>query len=193
MNKENINIALKTLKLLKKKSWGEIRLEEIIKNSKKHKQSIKTKNDLLKNINRYVDYLLKKETSSIEKSSTKDMLFEVIMARFDVLQKYRNSFLTLFESFKSKPQKSIILLPSFLESMFLTATLANIEIKGIKGSLKIKGIFIIYIATYLEWIKDTSKSLEKTMTALDKYLNKAIEHKLLQKIKDNKKTNIFKS
>ena len=173
MNKENINIALKTLKLLKKKSWGEIRLEEIIKNSKKHKQSIKTKNDLLKNINRYVDYLLKKETSSIEKSSTKDMLFEVIMARFDVLQKYRNSFLTLFESFKSKPQKSIILLPSFLESMFLTATLANIEIKGIKGSLTIKGIFIIYIATYLEWMNDTSKSLEKTMTTLDQYLNKA--------------------
>ena len=172
MNKENIYFALKTLKLLKKKSWGEIKLEEIIKNSNKHKQSIKTKNDLLKNINKYVDYLLKKETSSLEKSSTKDMLFEVIMARFDILQKYRNSFLTLFESFKSKPQKSIILLPSFLESMFLTATLANIEIKGIKGSLTIKGIFIIYIATYLEWMNDTSKSLEKTMTALDKYLNK---------------------
>ena len=173
MNKENINIALKTLKLLKKKSWSEIRFEEITKNSKKYKQSIKTKNDLLKNINRYVDYLLKKETSSIEKSSTKDMLFEVIMARFDVLQKYRNSFLTLFESFKSKPQKSIILIPSFLESMFLTASLANIEIKGIKGSLTIKGIFIIYIATYLEWMNDTSKSLEKTMTTLDQYLNKA--------------------
>ena len=173
MNKENINIALKTLKLLKKKSWDEIRLEEIIKNSKKHKQSIRTKNDLLKNINRYVDYLLKKETSSIEKSSTKDMLFEVIMARFDVLQKYRDSFLTLFDSYKLKPQKSIILIPSFLESMFLTASLANIEIKGIKGSLTIKGIFIIYIATYLEWMNDNSKSLEKTMTTLDQYLNKA--------------------
>ena len=173
MNKENINIALKTLKLLKKKSWSEIRFEEIIINSKKHKKTIKTKNDLLKNINRYVDYLLKKETSSIEKSSTKDMLFEVIMSRFDVLQKYRNSFLTLFDSYKLKPQKSIILIPSFLESMFLTASLANIEIKGIKGSLTIKGIFIIYIATYLEWMNDTSKSLEKTMTTLDQYLNKA--------------------
>ena len=173
MNKENINIALKTLKLLKKKSWGEIRLEEIIINSKKHKKTNKTKNDLLKNINRYVDYLLKKETSSIEKSSTKDMLFEVIMSRFDVLQKYRNSFLTLFDSYKLKPQKSIILIPSFLESMFLTASLANIEIKGIKGSLTIKGIFIIYFATYLEWMNDTSKSLEKTMTTLDQYLNKA--------------------
>ena len=173
MNKENINIALKTLKLLKKKSWSEIRFEEIIINSKKHKKTIKTKNDLLSNINRYVDYLLKKETSSIEKSSTKDMLFEVIMSRFDVLQKYRDSFLTLFDSYKLKPQKSIILIPSFLESMFLTASLANIEIKGIKGSLTIKGIFIIYIATYLEWMNDTSKSLEKTMTTLDQYLNKA--------------------
>ena len=173
MNKENINIALKTLKLLKKKSWSEISLKEIIRNSKKHKNLIKTKNDLLKNINRYVDYLLKKETSFIEKSSTKDMLFEVIMARFDVLQKYRNSFLTLFDSYKLKPQKSIILIPSFLESMFLTASLANIEIKGIKGSLTIKGIFIIYIATYLEWMNDNSKSLEKTMTTLDQYLNKA--------------------
>ena len=172
MNKENINIAIKTLKLLKKKSWGEIRLEEIIKNSKKPKKLIKTKNDLLKNINRYVDYLLKKETSFIEKSSTKDMLFEIIMLRFDVLQKYRNSFLTLFDSYKYKPQKLIILIPSFLESMFLTASLANIEIKGIKGSLTIKGIFIIYIATYLEWINDTSKSLDKTMTTLDQYLNK---------------------
>ena len=95
------------------------------------------------------------------------------MTRFDVLQKYRNSFLTLSEFIKSKPQKSIILIPSFLESMFLTASLANIEIKGIKGSLTIKGIFIIYIATYLEWINDTSKSLEKTMTVLDQYLNKA--------------------
>jgi len=173
MNKENINIALKTLKLLKKKSWGEIRLEEIIKNSKKNSKSIKTKNDLLKNINRYVDYLLKKETSFLEKSSSRDMLFEVIMARFDVLQKYRNSFIKLFKSFKSNPQKSIMLIPSFLESMFLTASLANIEIKGIKGSLTIKGIFIIYIATYLEWMNDTSKSLEKTMTTLDQYLNKA--------------------
>ena len=174
MNKENISIALKTLKLLKKKSWSEIRLEEITRNLKTYKRSIKTKNDLLRNINRYVDYLLKKETSYIEKSSTKDMLFEVIMARFDVLQKYRKSFISLFESLnKLKPQKSLILIPSFLESMFLTASLANIDIKGVKGSLIIKSIFIIYIATYLEWMNDTSKSLEKTMTTLDQYLSKA--------------------
>lgn len=34
---------------------------------------------------------------------------------------------------------------------------------------------------------------EKNYAEADKYLNKAIEQKLLQRIKDNKKTNIFKS
>ena len=55
--------------------------------------------------------------------------------------------------------------------MVLTASLANLKIDGIKGSLTIKGIFIIYGVTDLEWVNDNSKSLEKTMTALDKYLN----------------------
>ena len=171
MNKDKIKIAQSTLNLLKKKSWDEIKLNEILKGLKKARSSIETKNDLLKNINRYVDFLLKKNSSSIEKSSPKDMLFEVIMKRFDVLQKNRKSFIMLHESFKLSPQKTLVLLPSFLESMFLTASLADIEIKGIKGSLKIKSIFIIYFLAYLEWAKDTSASLEKTMTVLDKYLD----------------------
>ena len=100
------------------------------------------------------------------------MLFELIMLRFDILQKHRESFFKLFDFYKSRPQKSLVLIPSFLESMFLVASIANIEINGIKGSLKIKGIFIIYVATYFEWINDDSESLDKTMTALDKNLDK---------------------
>ena len=100
------------------------------------------------------------------------MLFELIMLRVDILQKHRESFFKLFDFYKSRPQKSLVLIPSFLESMFLVASIANIEINGIKGSLKIKGIFIIYVATYFEWINDDSESLDKTMTALDKNLDK---------------------
>ena len=78
----------------------------------------------------------------------------------------------LFNYYKAKPQKSLVLIPSFLESMFLIASIADIEINGMKGSLKIKGIFIIYVATYFEWLNDKSESLDKTMTALDKNLDK---------------------
>ena len=72
-------------------------------------------------------------------------------------------------------QKIIILLAPFLESMILMASLADIRIKGLNGQLIIKGIFIIYIATFYVWLNDDSESLEKTMTALDNYLEKAIK------------------
>ena len=175
MKKNDIIIAQITLNLLKKKIWKEIKFEEIIKPGNKTNNSFKSKNDLIKNINRYVDHLLIKETKLIERSTTKDTLFEIIMIRFDILQKYRNSFLRLYDSFKKTPQKSLIFIPSLFESMLLVANLANIKVSGIKGSLIIKGIFIIYIITFLSWINDSSKTLEKTMTALDEYLNQVFK------------------
>ena len=101
------------------------------------------------------------------------MLFEVIMMRFDILQQNRKSFLMLFDSFKKQPQQTIKFIPSFLESMILIAKIANIEIKGIKGNFMIKGIFLIYIGAYFNWLNDKSVSLEKTMNSLDDYLNQA--------------------
>ena len=101
MNKYSIDIAKKTLLLLKKKSWEEISLDEVLRKIKNQNKEIKSKTDLLKNINSYVDYNLKNEVSSIEKSDPKDMLFEVIMARFDILQQNRQSFIEIYNGFKN--------------------------------------------------------------------------------------------
>jgi ubiquinone biosynthesis protein COQ9 len=49
----------------------------------------------------------------------------------------------------------------------------KISSTGIIGQMKIKGIFIIYISSFLVWIKDDSPSLEKTMKSLDNYLDQA--------------------
>ena len=49
---------------------------EILKSIDFKKINIKSKIDLLKNINRYVDHLIIRETKSIENSTSKDMLFE---------------------------------------------------------------------------------------------------------------------
>ena len=62
MNRNKIQIAKKTLMLLNKKKWDKIDLKEIINNSNNKSRIIKTKKDLLTNINRYIDYLLKKKT-----------------------------------------------------------------------------------------------------------------------------------
>ena len=50
---------------------------------------------------------------------------------------------------------------------------SNIETKGLIGTIKIKGLLIIYFSSFLTWIKDETSSLDKTMNALDNYLDKA--------------------
>ncbi len=168
MNKTRILIAKKTLKLLEKNSWEKISIDRVL--GKENKIKFNSKKELLSNINRYIDYQLKKNLSSMEVSSTKDMVFEVIMARFDILNSHRTSIKNLINFFTSNPQEFIKSLPSFVESIILTASLANIRVNGIKGAANIKILFLIYLITIYTWRMDESSALEKTMTNLDKYL-----------------------
>ncbi len=169
MQRIKISIAEKTLALLENKAWKDIKLNDIKGNNKN--LNFKKKIDLLININRYFDYLLKQNLTSLEKSSTKDMLFEVLMARLDILNLYRNSIKKIIKHFLSQPQDFILLLPSFAESILQVATLSDINVSGIKGIAKIKSIFILYFLIIYTWNTDETSSLEKTMTTLDKYLS----------------------
>ena len=169
MQKNKINIAKKTLKELENISLKNISIKKILNGEKNIKFS--NKNDLLININRYFDYLLKKNLINIENSSSKDMLFEVYMARLDILNLHRKSILNIIENLYTQPKLVITLLPSIVESIIVIATLSNIDVNGLKGIAKIKVLFILYLFIIFTWRGDESTSLEKTMTTLDKYLN----------------------
>tara|TARA_Y100000996_G_scaffold339507_1_gene276446 strand:+ start:91 stop:633 length:543 start_codon:yes stop_codon:yes gene_type:complete len=164
-------IAKDTLKKLYKQSWDKLTLDDVLDKKVKKQKIINTKNDLLKNINRYVDNSLIEKTKNIESSSTKDMLFEVLMARFDILQENRISFIKIFKALKKSPKKILKLFPSFLESMIVTAELAKFNVNGVKGAIRLKGLFLVYLITFYSWIDDNTFSLEKTMNALDKNLD----------------------
>ena len=98
-------IAENTLKKLHIKSWKKLTLDDVLDKSIKKQKFINRKIDLLNNLNRYVDNSLIEKTKNIESSTTKDMLFEVLMARFDILQKNRVSFLKIFEELKKSSKK----------------------------------------------------------------------------------------
>ena len=170
-------IAQQTLKLLKLRKWKSISIDNICKNlkisKKKIPKNIKSKNDLLKNINQYFDDCMMVEIKSLEKSSSRDMIFEIFMLRFDLLTNYRISVLKIFTIFKKNPNKFIILLPSFITSIEKIAKASNIKTANIIGRMKIKALLIIYFATFLTWAKDNNPSLDKTMTTLDNYLQRA--------------------
>ena len=173
MNDIEKKIAVDALKKLQKKSWEKLTLDDILDKKLKRQKIISTKNELLMFINRYVDDSLIKKTKNIESSSNKDMLFEVLMARFDILQENRISFIKIFEALKKSPKKILKLFPSFLESMIITAELAKFNVNGVKGTIRLKGLFLVYLITFYSWIDDNTVSLEKTMNALDKNLDKA--------------------
>ena len=166
-------IAQQTLNILKKKSWNTFSLEQTLKNVKVKKNYIKTKFDLLKTISKYVDYQLINKMKSLENSSSKDMLFEVLMARFDILEENRKAFLEVYKVLKKNPQQFIKLLPTFLESMIVTAELSKYKVNGLKGTIRLKGLMLVYFITFFQWMDDKDSSLEKTMTALDKNLDQA--------------------
>ena len=175
MKKDLIKIAETTLKILSKKNWNFLSLNDVKKKSKikDFDEKIKYKNFLLKNINNYFDYTLSFKVKKIEQSDQKDMIFEIFMMRFDILQQNRNAINSIFRVFKTKPHELIFLLPSLLNSMEIISKYVNISLYGILGQIKLKGLLIIYFSTFLIWIKDDSESLEKTMTALDRYLDQA--------------------
>ena len=166
-------IAQITLKKLVNKSWNKLSIDDVLEKKIKKQKYIKTKNDLLKNLNRYVDSILIEKTKYLENSSTKDMLFEVLMMRFDILQQNRLSFIKIYDALKKSPKKILKLFPSFLESMIITAELAKFNVNGVKGTIRLKGLFLVYLITFYSWIDDNTVSLEKTMNALDKNLDKA--------------------
>ncbi|MDC0057655.1 hypothetical protein OAJ21_00490 [Pelagibacteraceae bacterium] len=166
-------IAERTLKKLHIKSWNKLTIDDVLEKNTKKQNIFNTKNDLLKNLIRYVDNILVEKTKYIENSSTKDMIFEVVMARFDILQQNRVCFIKIFQELKKSPKKILKLLPSFLESMIVTAELAKFDVNGLRGSIRLKGLFIVYFTTFYSWVDDKTSSLEKTMNALDKNLDNA--------------------
>ena len=175
MNKDYKKIVETTLKILDKKAWNHITLKEVqIKSKvKKFNLLIKNKKNLLIYINNYFDYKVLSKVSSIETSNYKDMIFEVIMMRFDVLQENRKGVKSIFDSFKQKHKLLLFFLPLLLDSILIMLKSINLPIKGVLCQLKIKGIFFIYISIFFVWLNDETTALDKTMTALDQHLNQA--------------------
>ena len=90
-----------------------------------------------------------------------------------------------FKVFKNNPKTFIVLIYPFIESIEMMAKLSNIKTKGIVGNIKLKGLLVIYFSTFLTWVKDESPTLDKTMSVLDNYLEKAENVlKLLRKNND---------
>ncbi len=105
--------------------------------------------------------------------SSRDRLFDVLMERFEILNRNRMAHLSILNSFGWTSQSICPDLKILKSSMTRMANCAGIEVNGLVGFINITGLKIIYTWVTLVWCQDNSSDLGKTMAELDKTLGRA--------------------
>lgn len=103
----------------------------------------------------------------------RDRVFDVLMRRFDALQRYRPGVVRVIEDLPRDPLAAAAMLARTECSMALMLEAAGLASDGPRGVLRVKGLTAIYLATLRTWRRDDSPDMSATMAALDQNLRRA--------------------
>jgi len=107
-------------------------------------------------------------------SSARDRLFDVLMRRFDALRPYREGLAVVArEGGGVGIADAICGAQRMLRSLGWMLEAAGIGTGGWSGACRVKGLAVVYAATFTTWLRDETEDLAKTMAALDKNLGRA--------------------
>lgn len=115
----------------------------------------------------WVDGQVEKQMQDADtEGPARDRLFDVMMARFDVLQGHRQGFSAILRHVTHDPRLWPRLAPVLGRSM---ATMLRLAGAG-SDPLRVLGLAAIYAATLRVWAHDASPDLSATMAELDRRL-----------------------
>ncbi|MEQ9447880.1 MAG: hypothetical protein RLN70_03125, partial [Rhodospirillaceae bacterium] len=103
----------------------------------------------------------------------RDRLFELMMRRFDVLNKHREGFRSIITATTRDPCGASVVACRLHHSLSSLLTAAGISTRGFIGLVRIKGLAAVGAYALRAWLKDDSADMAKTMAALDKALARA--------------------
>lgn len=104
----------------------------------------------------------------------RDRLFDVLMRRFDALKPHRAGLAAVAKEMGGIGVGDAICgAQRMMRSLAWMLEAAGIGSGGMAGSLRVKGLAVVYAATFSTWLKDDSEDMAKTMAALDKNLDRA--------------------
>lgn len=168
-------IALAVLKLAAKYDWHMITPEQISKTTRVPLSQVKrffsSPDTRLRVILRYIDSEMIKSVGKINsKSSLHDRLFEILMARFDVLQSHRKGIISIAAACRKDPKLLQTLLQAQWLSMQKVFQLAQLDQKSTLKITKWISVFSLYHLVLWYWQHDHTKDMAKTMAVLDRVL-----------------------
>lgn len=138
------------------------------------RQELSSKYDLIGALNRQVDAAVLDEIGTIDTDdSARERLFEVMMARFDALDPYKEALGVMALAARSDIKLASLTHSHLQSSMGWMLEAAGLGDGGWRGSFRRNGLALVYVRASLAWLKDDSEDLSATMKALDKALEDA--------------------
>ncbi len=108
-----------------------------------------------------------------EGGTVRDKLFDILLRRFDYLQRQRAGVKALMRALPLCPPLALAIAEMNLVSMSWLLEGAGVDATGIGGALKVRGLLGVWLYGLRAWAQDESPDLTATMAAVDKALAKA--------------------
>jgi AcrR family transcriptional regulator len=172
-------IVTATLKLAAITPWREVSLENIAEAAKikpdRLTELFPNKVSILDAYNCQLDEKTIMEfASNKDEGTTRDQLFDILMARFDSLTPHKKAIKAILkETIPNDPIACAHGVRALLRSMRSILELVGIRSTSPIGCLKTKSLSAVYLRSFKIWLDDDSSDLAKTMASLDDGLAKA--------------------
>lgn len=163
--------------LIAERGWRHVSMAEVARHADlplaEMRARCPTRLALLLRFGRHADRMA--VTGALLDGPMRDRIFDVVMRRLDVLQAHRDGVLSLLRDLPSDPLTALVLAPASALSMAWLLQAVGAETSGLRGTLRVQGMQVLWLATLRAWRLDESEDLSATMAALDQALNRAAQ------------------
>ena len=166
-------IVAAALALAAERPWRDVTLRDIgercglgLAGLREH---VHAKGDVVALIARDIDDKVLAQLPPLEPGDAKrDRLFEVLMARFDVLSPHKPAIRSIVADATTEPAAVRAMLAS--QGWMLQA--AGIDSGGLSGGVRVAGLSTVYASVLRTWLDDDDPGMARTMAALDRRLRR---------------------
>jgi AcrR family transcriptional regulator len=167
----NAKLAAAALQIAVRRGWGHVTLDAVSKETIISLVTLKKRfSEPQELIPIIVGEIMRESIGAAGKpaGSPHDILFDLLMARFDILQKNRKAVLSIADAARHDHALACTLVRAVFESMVATVDAAKLDTS--LRPVRAVGLSTVYAWAFLAWIKDNTHDMSKTMAALDKGL-----------------------
>jgi AcrR family transcriptional regulator len=155
-----------------RRSWEEVSLADIAGQAKlplgEMRDLFSSKSAIIAELLRAIDREVLNRIDKVQDQEKRDLLFDVLMTRLDVLAPYKPAL----KSMAQAGGADLALAGPLLASQHWMLQAAGIDTSGPGGALRVAGLAGIYASVFRTWLEDDDPGQARTMAALDRRLRR---------------------